>query len=75
MVEESQLRRLLRLFGWCIVVETLIMIFGVTTAPLLMLLALDAAIGLIVVRSLIEMRPGLRVAFSAVRSGGRLSGR
>ena len=69
------MRQLLRLFGWCIVVETLIMIFGVTTAPLLMLLALDAAIGLIVARSLIEMRPGLRVAFSAVRTGRRPGGR
>ena len=74
MVEESQLRRLWRLFGWFVVVETLITAFGVTTAPLLVLLALDTAIGLIVVRSLMEMRPGLRVAF-AVRSSRQPSGR
>lgn len=56
-------------------VEALITIFGVTTAPLLAALALDAAIGLVVVRSLIEMRPGLRVAVSAGRHGRRPSGR
>jgi hypothetical protein len=75
LVEESQLRRLWRLFGWFVVVETLITIFGVTTAPLLAVLALDAAIGLVVARSLVEMRPGLRVTFLAARPGGRPSGR
>jgi len=74
LVEESQLRRLWRLFGWFVVVEILITAFGVTTAPLLVLLSLDTAIGLIVVRNLMEMRPGLRVAF-AVRSSRRPSGR
>ena len=68
------MRRLSHLFGWFVVVETLITIFGVTTAPLLVLLALDAAIGLIVLRSVIEMRAGLRVVFSAVRSGWRPGG-
>jgi len=74
-VEEGQLRRLWRLFGWLVVVEVLITIFGVTTAPLLAVLALDAAIGLIVVRSFVETRPGMRFAVFAARSGWRPSGR
>ena len=63
------MRRLGHLFGWFVVVETLITIFGVTTAPLLAVLALDAAIGLVVARTLIEMRPRLRVALFAAKSG------
>lgn len=59
------MRRLWRLFGWFIVVDLLITIFGATTAPLLVLLALDAAVGLLVIRICIETRPSLRFALSA----------
>jgi hypothetical protein len=50
------LRRLWRLFGWFVVVDALITVFGVITAPLLLCLALDAAVGLLVIRSCMEMR-------------------
>jgi hypothetical protein len=47
----------------------------VTTALLLAVTALDAAIALVLVRSLIEMRPVLRGALSGARAGRRPSGR
>jgi hypothetical protein len=69
-------RRLSRLFGWFVVVDALITVFGVITAPLLLSLALDAAVGLLVVRSCMEMRGPFFVAFvTAARSGHREGGR
>ena len=59
------MRRLWRLFGWFVVVEALITAFGVITAPLLSSLALDAAVGLLVIRSCMEMRARFFVAFAA----------
>jgi hypothetical protein len=59
------LRRLWRLFGWFIVVDALITVFGVSTAPLLLSLALDVAVGLLVIRSCMEMRARFFVAFAA----------
>ena len=59
------MRRLWRLFGWFVAVDLLITIFGVTTAPLLAVLALDAAIGLLVIRLCIEMGPRMRFALVA----------
>jgi hypothetical protein len=70
LAEERQLRRLWRLFGWFVVVDALITTFGVTTAPLLLSLALDAAVGLLVIRSCMEMRAGLSVAFAAAAKSG-----
>jgi hypothetical protein len=69
------LRRLWRLFGWFVVVDALITVFGVITAPLLLSLALDAAVGLLVIRSCMEMRAQFFVAFatadrSLYRGGG-----
>ncbi|HEX3417785.1 MAG TPA: hypothetical protein VHT21_15480 [Stellaceae bacterium] len=58
------MRRLWRLFGWFVVVDALITVFGVSTAPLLLSLALDAAVGLLVIRSCMEMRARLSVAFA-----------
>jgi hypothetical protein len=58
------LRRLWRLFGWFVVVDALITVFGVSAAPLLLSLALDAAVGLLVIRSCMEMRARLSVAFA-----------
>ena len=69
------MRRLWRLFGWFVVVDALITVFGVSTAPLLLSLALDAAVGLLVIRSCMEIRARFFVAFApaarpAYREGG-----
>lgn len=48
--------RLWRFLGWLVVVEVLITLFGVTTGPLLLCLAADLVVGLLVVRSCMEMR-------------------
>ncbi len=69
------MRQLWRLFGWFVVVDALITVFGVITAPLLLSLALDAAVGLLVIRSCMEMRVRFFVAFataarSVYREGG-----
>ncbi len=58
------MRRLWRLFGWFVVVDALITVFGVITAPLLLCLALDAAVGLLVIRSYTEMRARFCVALA-----------
>jgi len=58
------LRRLWRLFGWLVVVNGLITVFGVTTAPLVLCLALDAVVGLLVVRSCMETRAVSSVALA-----------
>jgi hypothetical protein len=55
------LRSLWRLFAWFVVVDLLITIFGATTAPVLLSLALDAAVGLLVM----EVRARLAVAVAA----------
>jgi hypothetical protein len=59
------LRRLWRLVGWFVVVDALITIFGVTTAPLLVCAALDIAVGLLVIRSYMQIRGGLSVPLIA----------
>ena len=69
------MRRLWRLFGWFVVVDALITVFGVNTAPLLLSMALDAAVGLLVIRSCMEIRARFFVAFApaarpAYREGG-----
>jgi hypothetical protein len=53
------LRRLWRLLGWFVVVDALITIFGVTTAPLLLSLAADTVVGLLIIRSCMEMRAAM----------------
>jgi hypothetical protein len=50
------LRRLVRLLGWLVVINALIMTFGVATAPLVFLLAIDIAVGWLLVRSCLEQR-------------------
>ena len=50
------MRRLAHLLGWFVVVDALITALGVTTAPLLVLLAVDAAVGLSLVRSCLALR-------------------
>jgi hypothetical protein len=58
---EQQLRRVLRLLGWFVVVDALITMFGMTTAMLLLSLAADAAVGLVIVQGIIEIRAPLLV--------------
>ncbi len=53
------MRRLWRLLGWFVVVDALITIFGVTTAPLLLSLAADGVVGLLIIRSCMEMRAAM----------------
>ena len=48
--------RLWRLLAWFVVVDLLITMFGVMTAPLLLALAADAAVIVLLVRSLVESR-------------------
>ena len=64
------MRRLWRLFGWFVVVDALITVFGVSTAPLLLSMALDAAVGLLVIRSYMEMRARFSVAFATAAQPG-----
>jgi hypothetical protein len=47
------------------VVNGLITVFGVTTAPLVLCLALDAVVGLLVVRSCMETPAASSVALAA----------
>ena len=64
------MRRLWRLVGWFVVVDALITVFGVTTAPLLLCAALDIAAGLLVIRSIMEMRAGLTFALATAAKPG-----
>jgi hypothetical protein len=64
------LGRLWRLFGWFVVVDALITVFGVSTAPLLLSIALDAAVGLLVIRSCMEMRARFSVALATAAIPG-----
>jgi predicted tellurium resistance membrane protein TerC len=68
------LRLLWRLVGWFVVVDALITVFGVTTAPLLLFLALDTVVGLLVIRSYMEMRTGFPVALVTVPKPGYREG-
>jgi hypothetical protein len=63
------LRRFGRLLGWFLVIDTLITVFGETTGPLLLLLAADGAIGLLIIRSCMELRTATVLA--RYRDGGR----
>ena len=62
------MRRLRRLLGWFIVVDALITIFGVTTAPLLLSLAADSVVGRLIIRSFMEMRAAKLVAQAGITS-------
>ena len=50
------MRRLAHLLGWFVVVNALITTSGVTAAPLLLLLAADAAVGVALIRSCLALR-------------------
>jgi hypothetical protein len=60
------MQRLGRLFGWSLVVYALIAIFGETTGPLLIVLAADGTVGVLTIRSCLE----IRAATIALRRGG-----
>ena len=68
------MRRLWRLFGWFVVVDALITVFGVSTAPLLLSLALDFVVGLLVISSCMEMRVRLSVAFATAAESAHSEG-
>ena len=68
------MRQIWRLFGWFVVVDALITVFGVSTAPLLLSLALDAAVGLLVIRSYMEMRSSFSVALAMAATSGSPEG-
>jgi hypothetical protein len=56
------------------VVDALITVFGVITAPLLLCLALDAAVGLLVIRSCMEMRTRFFIAVARAAKSGYIEG-
>jgi hypothetical protein len=58
------LRRLWCFLGWFVVVDALITMFGVTTAPLLLAFAADTVVGWLIIRDCSEMRDALLVANS-----------
>lgn len=58
------MRRIWRFFVWFVVIDALITVFGLITAPLLLSLALDAAVGLLIIRSCMEIRDRFFVAFA-----------
>ena len=64
------MRRFWRVLGWFVVVDALITVFGVSTAPLLLSLALDCAVGLLVIRSYMEMRARFSVALATAATSG-----
>ncbi len=64
------MRRLWRVLGWFVVVDGLITVYGVSTAPLLLSMALDAAVGLLVIRSYMEMRARFSVALATAAIPG-----
>ena len=68
------MRRLWRLIGWFVVVDALITVFGVSTAPLLLSVALDAAVVLLVIRSYMETRARFSVAFATAAIPGSREG-
>ena len=50
------MRRLVRLLGWFVVIDALITTFGVTTAPLVLFLAVDLAVAWLLIRSCLAQR-------------------
>jgi hypothetical protein len=64
------LQRIWHLLGWFVLFELSIIIFGVTSAPLLLALVVDTAAALLLVRSWIEMRGALPVNVPAAQRLG-----
>lgn len=59
------MQRLGYLFGWSLMAYILTALFGETTGPLMIALAADSAVGLLIIRSCMEMR-----AAAVLRRGG-----
>jgi hypothetical protein len=55
------LRRLWSVLGWFVVVDALITMFGVTTAPLLLAFAADIVVGWLIIRNCLQMQDALPV--------------
>jgi hypothetical protein len=58
------LRRLWSVLGWFVVVDALITMFGVTTAPLLLAFAADTVVGWLIIRNCFQMQDALPVVNS-----------
>ena len=50
------MRQLVRRLGWFVVIDALITTFGVTTAPLVLFLAVDIAVVWLLIRSCLAQR-------------------
>jgi hypothetical protein len=55
-----------RLLVWFVAVETLITIFGVTTAPLLLAVAADTVVVFLIIRSCLDMRAAPVIELHAI---------
>jgi hypothetical protein len=60
-------RRFGRLLGWLVIVDALITIFGESTGPLLLSFAADGAVGLLIIRSYMEMRAAIDLTPAATK--------
>jgi len=58
------LRRLWSVLGWFVVVDALITMFGVTTAPLLLAFAAAIVVGWLIIRNCLQMQDALPVVNS-----------
>jgi hypothetical protein len=52
--------RVWRFFAWFVVIDTLITMFGVMTAPLLLILAVDANVAVVIIRDCLACYPRRR---------------
>jgi hypothetical protein len=68
------LSRLWHLLGWLVIVEIFIIAFGLTGAPLLLVLVTDAAAVLVLIQRRAETRRALPVNVPAVQRGGAVNG-
>jgi hypothetical protein len=70
------LRRISHILGWFVLIQIAIIAFGVTSAPLLLVLIADTAAAVLLVRSCIEPRSALPAGALGARhaaygNGGR----
>ena len=66
--------RLWHLLGWLVIVEIFIIAFGLTGAPLLLVLVADAAAVLLLIQSCAATRRALPVSVPGVQRRGAVNG-
>jgi hypothetical protein len=54
---QEGLVRVSRFLAWFVVVDALITMFGVMTAPLLLILIVDSIVGTLIIRDCLALRP------------------